>query len=83
MTAKSQQLFKNCKKLKLYFEIVHKEPIIKNFIISIMSVDVFGKTLVRAKEIYQGPQGVGSVLTEREDFDNKERRLCNEAPALK
>lgn len=44
-----------------------------------MSIDVFGRTLVRANE---GPQGVGFVLTKDGDFDIEKRRLCNVAPAI-
>ena len=47
-----------------------------------MSVDVFGRTLIRAKEVYQGPQGVGFLLTREGDFDIEKRRLCNVAPAI-
>ena len=47
-----------------------------------MSVDVFGSTLVRAKEIHQGPQDVGFILTKEGDFDIEKRRLCNVAPAI-
>ena len=47
-----------------------------------MSVDVFGRTLVRAKEISQGPPGVGFVLTKEGDFDIEKHRLCNVAPAI-
>lgn len=47
-----------------------------------MSVDVFGRTLVRAKEVHKGPPGIGFILTKEGDFDIKKRRLCNVASAL-
>ena len=47
-----------------------------------MSVDVFGRTLVRAKEVYQGPPGIGFTLTKEGDFDIEKHRLCNVAPAI-
>lgn len=47
-----------------------------------MSVDVFGRTLVRAKEVHQGPAGIGFVLTEGGDFDIEKRRLCTVGPAV-
>lgn len=44
-----------------------------------MSIDVFGRTLVRANE---GQRGVGFVLTKEGDFDIEKKRLCNVAPAI-
>ena len=47
-----------------------------------MSVDVFGRTLIRAKEVHQDPAGIGFVLTKEGDFNIEKRRLCNVAPAV-
>lgn len=47
-----------------------------------MSVDVFGRSLIKSREVRQGPPGVGFSLTEDNDFDIKNHRLCNVASAL-
>lgn len=47
-----------------------------------MSIDVFGRTLIKAKEIHQGPAGIGFTLTENGDFNIEKHRLCNVAPAI-
>ena len=47
-----------------------------------MSVDVFGRSLIRAGEVQQGPSGVGFSLTEDGDFDIEKHRLCNVASAV-
>lgn len=49
--------------------------------ITIMSVDVFGRQLVQAKEVYRGPAGIGFAVTETGDFDIGEKLLCNVAEA--
>lgn len=46
-----------------------------------MGVDIFGRTLVRAKEVHQGPAGIGFTLSDEGHFDIGKRRLCNVAPA--
>lgn len=49
--------------------------------ISIMSVDVFGRTLIRANQVQRGPPGIGFILTEEGNFDVEKRKLCNVASA--
>ena len=46
-----------------------------------MSIDVFGRTLFRAKEVLQGPPGVDFILTTEGNFDLEKRKLCNVASA--
>ena len=47
-----------------------------------MSVDVFGRSLIRAKEVHQGPPGIGFVLTDDGNFDLEHHKLCNVASAV-
>ena len=47
-----------------------------------MSIDVFGRALVRAKEVQKGRPGIGFVLTKEGDFGIEKHRLCNVAPAI-
>ena len=47
-----------------------------------MSVDVFGRQLIREKEIHRGPAGIGFILTKDSDFDIEHKRLCNVAAPL-
>lgn len=47
-----------------------------------MSVDVFGRTLIRAKEVHQGPPGIGFSLTDDGHFDLENHKLCNVASAI-
>ena len=47
-----------------------------------MSVDVFGRSLIRPSEVRQGPPGVGFSLTEDGDFDIEKHRMCNVASAI-
>ena len=42
-----------------------------------MSVDVLGRQLIREKDIYRGPSGIGFVLTKDADFNIESKRLCN------
>lgn len=46
-----------------------------------MSVDVFGRQLIQAKEVHRGPPGVGFNLTSSEDFDIGNKLLRNVAKA--
>lgn len=46
-----------------------------------MSVDVFRRTLIRAKEVHQGPPGIGFSLTDDGHFDLENHKLCNVASA--
>lgn len=74
---KFMQLLKNCEKLRLYIKWIHEK-----FIIPIMSIDVFGRTLIKAREVHQGPAGIGFSLTKVGDFDIGKHRLCNVASAI-
>ena len=47
-----------------------------------MSVDVFGRTLFRAREVHQGPPGIGFNLTDDGNFDLENHKLCNVACAI-
>ena len=47
-----------------------------------MSVDVFGRTLFRAREVHQGPPGIGFSLTDDGNFDLENHKLCNVASAI-
>lgn len=47
-----------------------------------MSVDVFGRILIKAKEVHQGPPGAGFNLTSEANFDIENKRLCNVAQAV-
>ena len=42
-----------------------------------MSVDVFGRQLIREKEVHRGPPGIGFSLTSEANFDIQNKRLCN------
>ena len=47
-----------------------------------MSIDVFGHSLDKTREVLPGPPGVGFKLTEDGDFDIENRRLCNVASSV-
>lgn len=46
-----------------------------------MSVDVFGRQLIREKEVHRGPRGIGFSVTTSGDFDIENKLLCNVAEA--
>lgn len=48
-----------------------------------MSIDIFGRTLVKTGEVRQGPAGIGFSLTEEGNFNIENHRLCNVASAVK
>lgn len=47
-----------------------------------MSIDVFGRTLIKTKEVYQSPAGIGFSLTKDGDFNIEKYGPCNVAPAI-
>lgn len=47
-----------------------------------MSVDVFGRQLIRSKEVLRGPPGIGFSLTTESNFDIQNKRLCNIGTAV-
>lgn len=47
-----------------------------------MSIDIFGRTLIKAREVHQGPAGIGFTLTEDGDFNIEGHRLRNVASAM-
>ena len=47
-----------------------------------MSIDIFGRTLIKTKEVWQGPVRIVFTLTKDGDFNIKEHRLRNVASAI-
>lgn len=56
--------------------------ILEKLCISIMSVHVFRRSLIGAKEVHKGPPGIGFTLTKNGDFDIETKRFCNVASAV-